>query len=191
MKRINYASLQLRLHYFPIVAGAAWFSTLTSLLLRWLALGRPRYPGQVNPHVPFISDIAAHQFKPLFVLGCAITASAWIATVYCVHHVRYSPRFYGLVDDTAWRKTLSAVALVTGLVAGACLLLLSVFDTLEEHMKHRWLLVGTFGGLTLSACTTQLVWWDETWAPMRFPGIRKWFVGPSFFRPCLHCQVSR
>ena len=48
-----------KLHYFPIIASVTWFSTLTILLIRWLAVGRPRYPGQVNPDIPFISDIAA------------------------------------------------------------------------------------------------------------------------------------
>lgn len=171
-----YAKAQLRLHYFPIIAGATWFSTLTLLLLRWLSIGRPRYPGQANPYVPFISDIGAFQFKPVFVVGCTITSVCFVGTVFCVHHVRYSPNFYALVDDARWRRVLSGVAMVTGLAAGACLFLLSVFDTLEEHEKHRYLLVGTFGGLALSSLATEIVWWDETWKPARFPGLRKWFV---------------
>lgn len=174
--RAFYTQAQLRLHYFPIVAGVTWFSTLTVLLLRWLSIGRPRYPGQANPWVPFVSDIGAFQFKPVFILGCSITAIAFVGTVFCVHHVRYAPRFYGLHDDARWRKVLSAVALVTGLVAGTCLLFLSIFDTLESHEKHKYLLVGTFGGLALSSFATEVVWWDETWKAMRFPGLRKWFV---------------
>lgn len=169
-----YRHTHKRLHYFPIVASLAWFSTLTLLMARWLALGRPRYPGQANPFIPFISDIAAFAFKPVFVAGCATTSVCFVGTVWSVHHVRYSPAFYGLVRDAAWRKLLSAVAMVTGLVAGACLLLLSVFDTFEEHEKHRYLLLGTFGGLALSSLATEVVWWDETWKAARFPGLRKW-----------------
>lgn len=172
--RAFYAKAQLRLHYFPIVGGLAWFLTLTTLLLRWISIGRPQYPGQVNPSIPFISDIAAFQFKPVFVVGCTLTSLCFLGTVFCVHHVRYSASFYGLVDDARWRKATSAVALITGLVAAVCLLLLSIFDTFEEHEKHRYLLVGTFGGLGLSALTTQAVWWDETYKVMRFPGLRKW-----------------
>lgn len=171
-----YTHSRRRLHYFPIVASVSWFSTLTILLLRWLYLGRPRYPGQANPYIPFISDIAAFQFKPIFIIGCTLTAVCFVGTVYSVHHVRYSASFYGLVDDAAWRKTLSVIAMFSGLVAGSCLLLLSVFDTLEEHAKHRWLLVGTFGGLAISSFTTEIVWWDETYKAARFPGLRKWSV---------------
>lgn len=163
-----------KLHYFPIIASVTWFSTLTILLIRWLAVGRPRYPGQVNPDIPFISDIAAFTFKPVFIIGCTITAVCFVGTVYSVHHVRYSSSFYGLVDDALWRKTLSGVAMFSGLVAGSCLLLLSIFDTFEEHEKHLWLLVGTFGGLAISSITTEIVWWDETYKAARFPGLRKW-----------------
>lgn len=173
-----YAKAHHRLHYFPIIAGVAWFSTITVLLLRWISVGRPQYPGQVNPHVPFISDIAAFQFKPVFIVGCTITSICFVGTVFAVHHVRYAEAFYGLIDDLRWKKATSAVALVSGVVAGTCLLLLSIFDTLEEHEKHRYLLVCTFGGLGVSALTTEVVWWDQTWKPARFLGLRKWY-GPS------------
>lgn len=169
-----YRHTRKRLHYFPIIASAAWFLTLTILLLRWISLGRPRYPGQENPLIPFISDIAAFRFKPIFVIGCALTAVCFVGTVYSVHHVRYSPGFYGLSDDAVWRKTLSGIAMVTGVVAGTCLLLLSIFDTFQKHEEHRYLLVGTFGGLAISSLCTEIVWWDETWKAARFPGLRKW-----------------
>lgn len=171
-----YRHTHKRLHYFPLIASITWFSTLTILLLRWLSLGRPRYPGQVNPNVPFISDIGAFQFKPVFVIGCTVTAVCFVGTVYSVHHVRYSARFYGLTNDAVWRKAVSGVAMVTGLVAGACLFLLSIFDTFEEHEKHKYLLVGTFGGLAVSSFATEIVWWDETWKAARFPGLRRWWV---------------
>ena len=94
-----------RLWLFPLSAGLCWFATLTVLLLRWLALGRPRYPGQVNPYVPFISDIAAQTFQPVFIVGCAATGVCFFGTVFAVHHVRYSPAFYGLADDAPTSRT--------------------------------------------------------------------------------------
>lgn len=102
------------LFLFPLVASAAWFITLSTLLIRWLSTGCPRYPGQVNPVVPFISEIAAFTFKPVFVAGCAVTAVAYFGTVLSVHLVRYSPQFHGLTDDMRWRKRLSLVALLFG-----------------------------------------------------------------------------
>ncbi|KAH7040816.1 Frag1/DRAM/Sfk1 [Microdochium trichocladiopsis] len=88
------ASLRLRLHYFPLVAGTVWFATLTTLLLRWVFLGRPRYPEQANPDVPFISDIAAQTLKPVFIVGCAVTGVFFFGTVFGVSHVRCSPDLY-------------------------------------------------------------------------------------------------
>ncbi|KAI0384606.1 Frag1/DRAM/Sfk1 [Hypomontagnella monticulosa] len=179
MARIWYRTFQNsfsvhRLWLFPLLAGSCWFLTLTVLLVRWLAVGRPQYPEQVNPYVPFISDIAAHQFKPVFIVGCAITGITFLGTVFSVHHVRYSPKFYGLVDDAPWRQTTSLVALVAGLAAGISLIFLSIFDTDDAHVRHRYLLMGTFGGLFVSAVTTTAVWWDQIWGPTVFVGLRRW-----------------
>ncbi|KAH8158233.1 hypothetical protein CIB48_g10016 [Xylaria polymorpha] len=163
-----------RLWLFPLLASLFWFATLTILLIRWLSLGRPRYPGQVNPDIPFVSDIAAQTFQPVFIVGCAATGVCFFGTVFAVHHVRYSPRFYGLTNDTRWKQGLSLVALVTGLAAAVSLVLLSIFDTYEAHLRHQYLLMVTFGGLFLSAVTTIVVWWDQTRGTVVFVELRKW-----------------
>lgn len=165
-----------KLWMFPLTAGSAWFTTLSILLLRWLAIGQPRYPGQVNPEVPFISDIAAFTLQPVFIVGCAVTGVSFAGTVFAVHHVRYSDKFYGLADDAEWRQVTSFVALFAGLVAAACLFLLSVFDTFENNDEHRYLLMSTFGALALSSLLTTAVWWDQIWGPTNFVGLRKWLV---------------
>ncbi|CAJ2512051.1 Uu.00g076760.m01.CDS01 [Anthostomella pinea] len=163
-----------RLWLFPVVAGSCWFTTLTILLIRWLAIGRPQYPNQVNPYVPFISDIAAQTFQPVFIVGCAVTGLSFFGTVFAVHHVRYSPKFYGLTDDAQWRQAVSMVALVAGLAGAVSLVLLSIFDTDDAHKRHRYLLMATFGGLFVSAVTTTFVWWDQARGPVVFAGLRKW-----------------
>ncbi|KAI0200551.1 hypothetical protein F4808DRAFT_154692 [Astrocystis sublimbata] len=174
-----------RLWLFPLVAGASWFATLTILLVRWLSLGRPQYPGQMNPYIPFISDIAAQTFQPVFIVGCASTGISFFGTVFAVHHVRYSPKFYGLTNDALWKQGVSFVALVTGLAAAVSLVLLSIFDTYKAHLRHRYLLMGTFGGLFLSAVTTIVVWWDQASGPVVFLGLRKWCI---FNTALVFCQ---
>ncbi|KAI0834302.1 Frag1/DRAM/Sfk1 [Hypoxylon sp. FL0890] len=173
-----------RLWLFPLLAGSFWFLTLTILLVRWLAIGRPQYPGQVNPWVPFISDIAAHQFKPVFVIGCAATGITFFGTVWAVHHVRYSPKFYGLTNDARWRRVTSSVAEIAGLAAAVSLINLSIFDTEDAHVRHRHLLMGTFGGLFVSAVATTAVWWDQIWGPTVFVGLRKWCIFNTFLVVC-------
>lgn len=165
-----------KLWVLPLAAGLSWFSTLTILLIRWLAIGQPRYPGQVNPEIPFISDIAAFTFQPVFIAGCAVTGVTFAGTVFAVHHVRYSPSFYGLTGgDAGWRQGTSFVALFMGLFAAVCLVCLSVFDTFENNDEHRYILMCTFGGLGVAAILTAVVWWDEAWGSIpRFPGLRKW-----------------
>lgn len=172
-----------KLRIFPLAAGTAWSSTLTILLARWLATGRPRYPGQVNPEVPFVSDIAAFTFQPVFIAGCAVTGFTFAGTVFAVHHVRYSHDFYGMTEDAGWRQSVSFVALFMGMFASVCLVCLSVFDTFENNDQHRYILMCTFGGLGLAAILTAVVWWDEAWGPARFAGLRKWWV---FFFPVRH-----
>ncbi|PLB39182.1 uncharacterized protein BDW47DRAFT_124807 [Aspergillus candidus] len=82
-----------RLPLFPALAGSVWFLTLASLLLTWIARGMPRYPGQSNPHVAFISDIASFELKPLFLIGTSMTAVGFLLTVAAVHVVYYEPGF--------------------------------------------------------------------------------------------------
>ncbi|KAI4592325.1 hypothetical protein KJ359_011264 [Pestalotiopsis sp. 9143b] len=169
---------------FPLVAGGVWFLTLSILLIRWFAIGQPRYPGQVNPDIPFISDIAAFTFKPVFVTGCSIVGVAFAGTVFAVHHVRYSPAFYGMVGDAPWRQATSFAALGAGLVAALNLFFLSVYDTVDAHVRHRYLLMGTFAGLGLSAVLTTAVWWDQIWGPPRWAGLRKWCLFNTFLVVC-------
>lgn len=168
------------LYVFPLAASTSWLLTITTLLCRWIALGRPRYDGQVNPDIPFISDIAAFTLKPFFVAGGIITGITYFGTVLAVHHVRYSPRFYGpaAIEDYTeplWRKTASLIALVAGILASVCLVLLAIFDTFDSHVWHRHFLLGTFAGLALSSLATTSVWWDQTqWYGQPYTQLRLW-----------------
>ena len=75
-----------------------------------------------------------------------------------------------------WRQFMSLIAQMAGIVAAVSLINLSNFDTYDAHAQHRYLLMGTFGGLFVSAVTTTAVWWDQIWGPVVFVGLRKWYV---------------
>ncbi|KAF2108316.1 Frag1/DRAM/Sfk1 [Lophiotrema nucula] len=166
-----------RLWVFPALAGTAWFITLAGLLLTWIARGTPRYPGQQNPYVAFISDIAAFQLKPFFLTGSVITAFAFIGTLISVHFARYDHRMYG-IDDVKWKKTLSAVAMIAGVIAGLGLLLLAIMDTYRFHEEHAVLLLVCFVGLASSMVLTSVVYFDQVWRASPFRRLR------------LYCTVS-
>ncbi|GAD97812.1 hypothetical protein AOR_1_1722194 [Paecilomyces variotii No. 5] len=96
-----------RLFLFPFIAGTVWFLTLSALLLTWLGRGSPRYPGQGNPYVAFISDIASFELKPLFLVGASITAVSFVVSVAAVHVVRYEyfPPIYPPGNSSSlWRN---------------------------------------------------------------------------------------
>ncbi|KAF2088616.1 hypothetical protein K490DRAFT_56011 [Saccharata proteae CBS 121410] len=160
-----------RLWLFPFVGSVAWFVTLFVLLVTWVARGMPRYPGQTNPYVAFISDIAAFELKPVFLVGGCITAIGFIGTVSAVHFSRYDRRMYG-INDVWWKRWLSALATVSGVAAGTGLILLAVMDTWRFHKAHRYLLLVCFAGLALSAISTTIVYFDQTRKPSPFRLLR-------------------
>lgn len=121
----------------------------------------------------FISDIGAFHLKPVFIAGCTITALTFMGTIFSVHYVRYSSHTYAL-QDSRWRKAVSVVAVVSGLVACGALLLLTIYDTYKFHEVHLKLLLTCFGGLGLSMISTTVVWFDQTWKPSKFERLRRW-----------------
>lgn len=119
----------------------------------------------------FISDIAAFQLKPLFLVGGSTTALCFIATLVAVHFARYDRRMYG-IDDRPWKKGASLVAMGAGVVAGLGLILLAVMDTFRFHEEHAVLLLVCFVGLALSMVLTTVVYWDQAWRPSPFRRLR-------------------
>ena len=158
----------------PLTSGGAWGITLSILLIHWLAHGRPIYPGQGNPYVAFISDIAAFKYKPVFVTGCTLTALTYFGTIWSVNHIRYAPSGYALTQDARWRKVMSSVAVLVSLEAALSLILLTIYDTARAHERHSILLLCTFGGLGLSGILTTITWSDQLRLNVDYPKLRKW-----------------
>jgi len=173
-------SLAMRVNLFrygwllPLIAGGAWGLTLSILLGHWLADGRPVYPGQSNPYVAFISDIAAFALKPVFITGSCLTALTYFGTIWSANHIRYAQNGYALTEDARWRKIVSSVAVIVSFEASISLMLLAGFDTLRAHERHRILLLCTFGGLGLSAVLTGITWSDQLKLNVEFPNLRRW-----------------
>ncbi|KAL4963377.1 Frag1/DRAM/Sfk1 family-domain-containing protein [Aspergillus stella-maris] len=177
-----------RLPLFPLLSGTVWFLTLTSLLLRWITRGRKPYPGQINSSVPFISDIASFELKPLFLVGASITGGGFFVTVVAVHVVAFEPGFalmttsHGTLNDEERdedededgdedededernSKTLHIISLVSICAAGLAslsLILLAVMDTFRYSIAHGILLRLCFAGLAVQALGTAVVYADD------------------------------
>ena len=152
------------LRLLPIITGAAWLATLSTLFIYWLAQGRPRYPAQSNPYVAFISDIGAFVLQPLFIAGGTITAIALLSTIVRVHLVFH--REYGFKNRAKpqrYKKVFSVLACLFQGISCPCQICLTVFDNKGFPRIHRILLLGAFAGTALSAVCTTVVFWGEMW----------------------------
>lgn len=137
-------------------------------------------PPLIQPRLrSFVSDIGAHALKPVFMTGCTLTALTFVATMCSVHYARHSPNMHVLAPSalpppSRWRKAVSGVSLLCGLLACTALTLLTVYDTYRFHAVHGRLLLLCFGGLALCMLGTTLVWWDVTWGVRGSWALRRW-----------------
>lgn len=121
----------------------------------------------------FISDIAAFQLKPLFLIGATTTSLTYTLTILSVHASRFDRRMYGsCIKDASLNLYTSYAAMASGVVAGVALILLAVLDTFRFHEEHRILLLVCFVGLVCSMVGTTVVYWDQCWWPSPFRRLR-------------------
>ncbi|KAF7312077.1 hypothetical protein MIND_00220000 [Mycena indigotica] len=140
--------------WIPVLSAIVWFGTILALLATWLAEGgthRQRYSSQDQP-IAYISDVGADFLKPLFVVGCSITAVTFSLSLVIERYLRHSGR---LVPTMRRRETVFSVLSVLGsILGGAGLILLSVFDTKRHVNLHRGFLLLFMLGVALSALFT-------------------------------------
>lgn len=138
-------------HWIPVVCSTTWCITLLVLILTWVGQGRPHYVSQ-GTSFPYISDIAADILKPLFVIGCIITALAFIGTLVAERWLRHRGRLTH--ESTTAQKVLAGLAIFGSVLGGAGLILLSGFDTKRYTVPHRIFLGMFMLGVALSAIFT-------------------------------------
>jgi len=140
--------------WIPIFGAFIWFGTILSMLITWLAQGgtsRPRYSSQ-EESIAYISDVGADILKPLFIVGCCITAIAFFLSLVVERYLRHSGR---LIPTMRRReKVFSVLAVLGSAVGGSGLILLSIFDTKRHMNLHRGFLLMFMVGVALSAIFT-------------------------------------
>lgn len=81
--------------WVPLFAAFIWLGTILSLLITWLASGRPRYvsmsPGQT---IAYISDVAADILKPLFIAATSITSVGFVLSLITERWARHAGRYF-------------------------------------------------------------------------------------------------
>lgn len=137
------------------------------MLIVWLAKGRPRYVTQEGS-IAYISDVGASGLKPLFIVGCAITALCFFLSLVVERFFRHTGRLVGHMHR---RETvLGTLAMLGSFIGGLGLLLLSIFDTKRHTSAHRAFLLVFIVGVALSAIFTIV---EYRWLSKDFAEARK------------------
>lgn len=148
-----------------------WFGTLLAMLITWLATGRPRYVS-MDGKVPYISDIGADILKPLFIVGCSITAVSFFLTLFIERYLRHSGRL--MPNMRTRERVFGTLAVFGSFIGGSGLILLSIFDTKRFSSLHRLFLLIFMIGVALSAIFTIV---EYRWISKDFRGVRQLKAG--------------
>ena len=160
-----------RLKILPLICGTVWVITLLTLLIYWLAEGLPRYPGQTNPYVAFISDIGAFRLQPLFITGGVVSSLTLTATIVSVHLARRERRRLLSAhqkpgdggQQPRYEKWVSISACLFEVAACPCRICITLFNNQRYPSLHHTFLFLALAGTALSCICTTFVLWTEMW----------------------------
>ncbi|KAJ5574000.1 uncharacterized protein N7459_008427 [Penicillium hispanicum] len=111
---------------FPMVSASCWLTTLFTMLGHWAMIGEPTYarmkPGQT---IPYISDIAATELKPVFISGSVIT-------MLCLNISFY--QFVQIKGNA--NKFCTYISCLFAVIGSLGLIMLSAFDNLDHQYMH-------------------------------------------------------
>ncbi|SPO00697.1 related to FK506 suppressor Sfk1 [Cephalotrichum gorgonifer] len=145
--------MSFRISYWvlPITSGLIWLATLLALLLHWVVNhDKRRYPS-MSPHatIPYISNVGAHELKPLFIVGCVLTTLFLDLSFASDRWLRHRGRL--VPNTTRSEKILKGLTIAFAIVGTVGLILLSIFDTWHHKRLHNTFLGLFIGGYILSA----------------------------------------
>lgn len=153
--------------WIPAFGAFIWCGTLLAMIVTWAAQGKPHYVSE-DGSIPYISDIGADILKPLFVVGCCITAVSFFLSLVCERWLRHSGRL--IADMRRREKVFSILAILGSFIGGCGLILLSIFDTKRFTSLHRVFLLVFIVGVGLSAIFTII---EFRWISKDFVEIRR------------------
>ncbi|RFU34059.1 hypothetical protein B7463_g2293, partial [Scytalidium lignicola] len=135
---------------FPVISSLCWLGTLLGLLIHWNVIGKPHYASMDRSQsIAYISDVGAQDLKPLFIAGSCVTVVCVDIGFFADRWLRHRGRLAR--NLTPLEKWLSAISMVFGIIGGAGLILLSIFDTLRHPRAHDVFLLLFIVGYIVSA----------------------------------------
>src|SRR5690554_5915153 len=103
----------------------------------------------IHATIPYISNIGAHELKPLFIAGCVLTTISLDLSFGADRWLRHRGRLVPNITRT--EKILKALTIVFAIVGTVGLILLSIFDTANHKSLHNIFLGLFIGGYLISA----------------------------------------
>src|SRR6478609_8952430 len=155
----------------PIVSSTAWLATILTLLILWLTNGRPKYKAS-SAEITYISNVGAH-YKTLFIVGTSTTAVFFIITLieFLIFHRYIYKKNNGVINGIngtngtngvkgntrgGKRTWADIVAFTLGVISVTCLVLLSIFDSINHESIH-WVFTLIFAFAAIMCAVFNLV----------------------------------
>jgi len=135
----------------PIFSGFVWLGMLLGMLLWWTVKEHSPHlaPMQDGQHIAYISDVGAHQLKPLFIAMGTVTVVTFDIVFIAERWLRHRGR---LAENTSWfQKGLSIAATLAAIAGAVGLIILTILDDLHHHRAHDACLVIFIAGYIISA----------------------------------------
>ncbi|KAL4809811.1 Frag1/DRAM/Sfk1 [Aspergillus unguis] len=138
----------------PLISAFVWLVTLTLMLAFWFNPDTPFYTLTERQTIPFVSDVGAHEMKPLFILGSWTSVILLNIASYYKHRPLPTPSGFlseknKIVQNTSY---MSTALTASGSLGWICL---THFDRLNYPHLHRTFLtlyVGSFSVGALMEC---------------------------------------
>ncbi|KAF2749941.1 hypothetical protein M011DRAFT_517798 [Sporormia fimetaria CBS 119925] len=137
--------------FWPVFASIVWLAMLITMMVHWALNGYTYWPDSMQPNqtIAYISDVGAHELKPLFIAMSAVTVVAFDIAFVLERWLRHTGRL--APNTSVWQKIWSSASSIAAIVGGAGLILLAVFDTARHSRLHRIFLAVFIGGYIVSA----------------------------------------
>ena len=132
-----------------VAASLVWLATIATLFGLWARDHFIRYEYD-DGEVAYISNVGARH-KTVFIVGTALTGTLYVATLIL------TKRTFDLETRRRFKRGVSIISIVFGIISGVSLLLLSVFDSVNHKGAH-YTFTGLFTVFTLLSAIATIVY---------------------------------
>lgn len=172
------------LHHWglPLFGCIVWWGMLIALITCWAVQGHPRYYFvDDKKEILFISDVAATNLQPIFIVCCCIQGVCYVLTLISERYLRHAGRL--LPNWRQREKVMAGLAIGCAVIGQLGIMFVSIFNTHIFRKVHAFMLgvflVGTaFSALCIIAEYALLDWSYSEVTKLRISYILKgiWFL---------------